>query len=83
MHQRTSNEARIKTKSGRQADRAAVASNLDRIADAAPGAPEIDLCKVEAVKKALSHGTYEVNPDRIARKLLRLDAALQKSGRRR
>lgn len=64
-------------------ERQAVASNLDKIADAVSGAPEIDREKVEAVKDALSRGVYEVDPDRIARKLLNLDAALNGSGTRR
>lgn len=83
MHQPTSNEARVKTRPGSQADRAAVASNMDRIADAVSSAPEIDLRKIEALRRELSRGTYEVDPDRIAMKFLHLNAALHKSGRRR
>lgn len=72
---------RIRTKPVYTADRAAVASNLDRIVDAISEAPDVDRGKVDAAKDALSRGVYEVNPDRIARKLLNLDAAL--SGTRR
>ncbi len=63
------------------ADRAAVASSLDQIADAVGKAPDVDLRKVKAARDALANGTYEVNPDRIARKLLRLDTALSHGGR--
>lgn len=33
-------------------------------------APEVDLEKVEAIRKAMADGTYSVNPEAIAEKLL-------------
>lgn len=65
------------------ADQALVASSLDQIAYAVRKAPDIDLRKVNAARDALANGTYEVNPERIARKLLRMDTALSRGGRRR
>lgn len=70
------NEAPIKKTPAHLADRAAVASSLDEIADAVRGAPDIDARKIKAARDALASGTYQVDPDRIARKLLRLDIAL-------
>lgn len=67
-------EAHIKKHAIHVADRATVASNLKRIADAVSHAPDIDTSKVEAAKDALARGTYEINAERIADKLLQIDA---------
>lgn len=70
-------EALIKTYSRHPGDRASVASNLERITQIASGAPEVDTWKVEGIKDALSRGTYRINPERIAEKLIHMDTALQ------
>lgn len=73
---------RTKPDSGGLAHRAAVASNFHRIADAVAAAPDVDTAKVEAIKEALACGEYEIDPDRIARKMLGLDKALGRDRRR-
>lgn len=55
-----------------------MASRLEQISDAIADAPEIDAGKVKAAKDALSRGTYEVDPRRIADKLLHLDRAFRR-----
>lgn len=70
-------DTRTKPDSGGLARRAAVASNFHRIADAVAAAPDVDTRKVEAVREALACGEYEIDPDRIARKILGLDQALR------
>lgn len=54
-----------------------MASNLKRIAETIADAPVIDEEKVAAAKKALACGTYKIDPDRIADKLISLDTALR------
>jgi len=39
-------------------------------------APAIDLTRVEAVREALANGHYKINPDKIAERMLELDALL-------
>jgi negative regulator of flagellin synthesis FlgM len=56
-----------------------VASNLQRIAASITDAPDIDEEKVAAVKRALATGTYKVDPDRIADRLMYLDTVLRRS----
>lgn len=38
--------------------------------------PVVDTQKVDAVKEALANGSFEINPDRIASKLMSLEKAL-------
>lgn len=38
--------------------------------------PVVDTQKVEAVKEALANGSFEINPDRIASKMMSLEMAL-------
>ena len=38
--------------------------------------PVVDSQKVNAVKEALANGSYEINPDRIANKMMSLEKAL-------
>lgn len=42
--------------------------------------PVVDTQKVNAVKEALASGSYEVNPDRIAGKMMSLERALGDMG---
>lgn len=42
--------------------------------------PEVDRQRVEAIKRAIADGTYEVHPDRIAERLVEWEAIL--SGKR-
>jgi len=72
---------RIKKPLSHLADPAAVAANLERIADAAPAAPDFDPRRVEAVKDALARGVYEIDAGRIADTLIQLDPALRLAGR--
>ncbi len=59
------------------ADLATVASNLTRIADAVSDAPDFDTGKVASARAALDRGEYEVNAERIAEKLMQIDATLR------
>lgn len=52
-------------------------SRLPQISDAIPDAPEIDVSKIEAARNALARGTYEIDPDRIADELMRLEGILR------
>jgi flagellar biosynthesis anti-sigma factor FlgM len=70
-------EGLIKTNSVNIAERAAVESRLPQISDAVPDAPEVDVSKIEAVRDALSRGTYEIDPRRIADELLRRNSILR------
>lgn len=63
------------------ADRAAVALNLQRIADAVSEAPDFDTRKVKSAREALDRGVYEVNIERIAEKLIQFGTTLRDSGR--
>jgi negative regulator of flagellin synthesis FlgM len=46
------------------------ARQLQKLADAVAAAPVADASRVAAVKKAVAQGTYEVNAERVADKLL-------------
>lgn len=58
-------------------DMAAVALNLTRIADAAHDAPDFDTGKVASARAALDRGEYQVDAERIAEKLMQIDATLR------
>lgn len=70
-----SKEARINKVSNDIVVPAVVASNLERIAEAVAEAPDIDTDRVQAAKDALARGVYEINPERIAEKLMQIDTA--------
>ncbi|MGH7094603.1 MAG: flagellar biosynthesis anti-sigma factor FlgM [Stellaceae bacterium] len=53
---------------------------LTQIADAASGVPTIDQGKVDALRQQIAAGTYQVNPQQIAQKMLGLDANLAAGG---
>ncbi|MDZ7842371.1 MAG: flagellar biosynthesis anti-sigma factor FlgM [Gammaproteobacteria bacterium] len=64
-------------------DMAVVASNLTRIADAVSEAPDIDTGKVASARAALNRGEYQVDAERIAEKLMQIDATLRSTPQRR
>lgn len=77
------NDFQTNTSSLRDYEREAVAANLQRIAAAVGDAPDVDAERIEATRDALSRGVYEVNPERIAEKLIRFDTALSNAHRKR
>jgi negative regulator of flagellin synthesis FlgM len=54
------------------------ASSLQALEKSIAAAPEIDQQKVDAVRKAISEGTYKVDSERTATKLIDFDTALPK-----
>jgi len=59
-----------------------VASKLRRFNEIASGTPEIDVEKVRAIKESVARGSYRVDAERIADKLIRMDTALHRARRR-
>lgn len=53
---------------------------LTQIAQAASDVPAIDQGKVDALRQQIQAGTYQVNPQQIAQKMLGLDANLPAGG---
>ena len=49
---------------------------LQRLTDQINAAPDVDLDKVEAIKQAISEGRFEVNPEKIAERMLEQDSLL-------
>lgn len=64
-------EAHINKHSIQAAHRAAVAANLKRIAAAVADAPDFDRARVDAARRALARGVYEIDVERIAENLIR------------
>lgn len=54
------------------------ASNLQALEKAIAATPEVDHQKVDAVRKAINEGTYKVDSERTATKLIDFDTALPK-----
>jgi len=52
------------------------AAGLQALQREIKAAPAIDTAKVDAVREALASGTYRINPDVIAERMLELDAQL-------
>ncbi|MDH5632686.1 MAG: flagellar biosynthesis anti-sigma factor FlgM [Gammaproteobacteria bacterium] len=52
------------------------ASQLQRLAKQAEATPVVDTQKVESIRQAIADGSYDINPARIAERLLSLEAAL-------
>ncbi len=52
------------------------ARKLQELEQRVATAPAVDSKKVEAVRTAIENGTFAVNPDRIADKMMRLEQAL-------
>ncbi len=46
------------------------ARQLQKLSEAVAAAPTVDAARVESVKRAIAQGTYEVNAERVADKLL-------------
>ncbi|QZN81358.1 flagellar biosynthesis anti-sigma factor FlgM [Stenotrophomonas sp. DR822] len=53
------------------------ATNLQAIERELSTAPAIDAQRVAAVRESLQNGTYKINPDAIASRMLELDQQLQ------
>ncbi len=48
----------------------ASARQMQKLSEAVAAAPVVDAARVESVKRAVAQGTYEVNAERVADKLL-------------
>ena len=59
-----------------QLDLTAKAQSLKALGEQIQKAPDTDNKRIAELKQALSDGTYEINPSRIAEKLLALDGKL-------
>ena len=73
----------VQPASGSAADSADVGQTknlLAVISTAAADTPVIDEARVAALQQAIANGTYQVNPQQIAQKLLDLDGALGATG---
>jgi negative regulator of flagellin synthesis FlgM len=53
------------------------ARSLQKIEEAVAKAPVVDASKVAAVKQAVDSGTYQINADRVADKLLQFESGLK------
>lgn len=51
------------------------AQSLKGIATSLAGAPEVDSDRVAAIKAAIADGSYSINADKIAEKMLQMDEA--------
>jgi negative regulator of flagellin synthesis FlgM len=62
------------------ADVGSMESLLQRISAAADQVPTVDQAKIDELRQAIAAGTYQANPQEIARKLLQFEGALDGSG---
>ena len=53
------------------------ARSLQKIEEAVAKAPVVDVSKVAAVKQAVDSGTYQINADRVADKMLQFESGLK------
>ncbi|AUZ55086.1 flagellar biosynthesis anti-sigma factor FlgM [Stenotrophomonas acidaminiphila] len=53
------------------------ATSLQAMQRELSAAPAIDSARVQAVREALENGSYRINPDAIAQRMLELDGQLQ------
>ena len=53
------------------------ATSLQAMQRELSAAPAIDTARVQAVREALENGSYRINPDAIAKRMLDLDGQLQ------
>ena len=53
------------------------ARSLQKIEEAVAKAPIVDASKVAAVKQAVDSGTYQINADRVADKMLQFESGLK------
>lgn len=63
-----------------QADVGQTETLLQTILDAASNTPGIDQAKVNELRQAIASGTYQVNPQSIAQKIVELEAQLGTAG---
>jgi negative regulator of flagellin synthesis FlgM len=63
-----------------QADVGGTEALLMQIADAANGVPNIDEAKVSTLRQQIAAGTYQIDPQQIAEKMMQLDAGLGAGG---
>ncbi len=56
-------------------------ARLQQVAEAAANAPDVDVKRVQAVKQAIDSGTFEINANNIAEKMIAFDSAVAKSTR--
>jgi len=58
------------------------AKTLATLAQAVSESPDVDMNKVSAVQHAINSGSYKINPERIADKMLKLERDLGSAKRR-
>ena len=66
------------------ADRVSItstASLLQQAEEALKTAPDVDVKRVEAIKKAIENGTFEIDANRVAEELIAFESTLNKAGR--
>lgn len=56
------------------------AKQLGRLESSVSASPVVDTQRVEAVKKAISNGEYEIDPAKVASKLMQFESALKPEG---
>ncbi|GAB4356987.1 MAG: hypothetical protein Kow006_24470 [Gammaproteobacteria bacterium] len=56
------------------------ATNLQKINREINELPVVDTQRVEAIRQAIASGSYEVDPQRTAEKMIALESALSRSG---
>jgi len=56
------------------------AKQLGRLESSVSASPVIDTQRVEAVKKAISNGEYDIDPVKVASKLMQFESALKPEG---
>ena len=62
------------------ADVGSMASLLQQISAAADQVPTVDDAKIAGLQQAIANGTYQANPQEIARKLLQMEGLLSGEG---
>lgn len=65
------------TQTGDQVTLTDSARSLQKIEAAVANAPVVDAAKVASVKQAVQNGTYQINPGRVADKLLQFESGLK------
>lgn len=56
------------------------ASLMQKLDAAIAATPVVDLARVSRIQQALENGTYEIDPARVAEKMLSFESALQSRG---
>lgn len=65
-----------KTKSGDTVSLTGTAQHLRQLEHSLAQQPVVDAQRVEAVKRAIDNGTYQIDPSRIASKMIDLERAM-------